>query len=236
MINIVGTVKDYFVAYSLDYSSKQFGFPSKSFYWCSSSNYIFATLPAPLEKFAKDFSEINVLFTGEHDRVVYENAGGAPIVVDEDEGIVIPAKHVTELNRLSFVVHSIENNCAVVPKGSFKFTPLRETVRNEAFKGLSKDHAFLLQNWQHFRIIQQADKIGLMQRDESVYNNLFLDELVADFPKNCWSLVKDSTESVANIRNILWPGYYAFHRVNTPLFGGLYIGNGVRNNDLPFMV
>ncbi len=73
----------------------------------------------------------------------------APVVVDDD--LVIPAKKVTELNRLSFVVSQIEHNCAVVPKGSYKFTPLKETIKNEAFRGLSKDQAFSLSNWQHFR-------------------------------------------------------------------------------------
>lgn len=75
-----------------------------------------------------------------------------------------------------------------------------------------------------------------MQRDEAIYNTAFLDDVVADFPKNSWSLLKDATESIANLRNIMWPGFYAFHRVNTSLHGCLYIGYGIRNNDLPFMV
>jgi radial spoke head protein 9 len=179
---------------------------------------------------------LNVLFTGEHDRVVLDAPATKAVVVDEDAGLIIPAKQVTELNRLSYVVQAIENSCAVVPRGSYKFTPLKETVKNEAFRGLNKDQAFALGNWQHFRPIQQAEKVGIMQRDEAVYNNGFLDDIVADFPHLSWSLVKDSTESVANLRSTLWPGYYAFHRVNTPVFGALYIGSGVRNNDLPFMV
>jgi radial spoke head protein 9 len=233
---LIGTVKDYYIAYTLDYSRKVHGFPAKNFYWCSSSNYIFATLPAPLEKFAKDLNDLNVFFTGEHDRVVLDTPASAAIVIDADEGIVIPAKNVSELNRLSQVVQSIENNCAVVPKGSYKFTPLKDTIKNEGFRGLSQEKAFSITNWQHFRVIQQAEKTGLIQRDEAVYNNNFLDDISADFPKGSWSLVKDTTESVANLRNNLWPGYFAFHRVNTTLFGGLYIGNGIRNNDLPFMV
>ena len=179
---------------------------------------------------------MNVYFSGEHDRIVLDTPATAAVVIDEDEGIVIPAKSVTELNRLSQVVQKIENNCSVVPKGSYKFTPLKETILNEAFRGLTPDRAFALDQWQHFRPVQQADKVGLMQRDESVYNHKFLDDISADFPKHCWSLSKDSTETVANLKNNLWPGYYAFHRVNTPVFGALYIGNGVRNNDLPFMV
>lgn len=158
---------------------------------------------------------MNVYFTGEHDRVIIDSPATAAVVVDADMGIVIPAKQVTELNRLSHVVHQIEQGCSVVPKGSYKFTPLKETIRNEAFRGLSKDQAFSLTNWQHFRPIQQAEKVGIMQRDEAVYNNGFLDETVADFPHGCWSLVKDCTESIANIRSNLWPGYYAFNRINT---------------------
>lgn len=133
----IGTVKDYYIAYSVDYSKKTHGFPSKHFYWCSSSNFIFATLPSPLEKFAKELTELNVFFTGEHDRVVLDTPASASVVIDEDQGIIIPAKNVTELNRLSQVVHSIELNCAVVPKGSYKFTPLKETIKNEAFRGLN---------------------------------------------------------------------------------------------------
>lgn len=212
------------------------GFPTKNFYWCSSSNFIFSALPLPLEKFQKELNELNVYFTGEHDRVVIDAAASNPVVIDEDEGIIIPAKRVTELNRLSQVVYSIESNCACVPKGSFKFTPLKETIRNEAFRGLTPDRAFSLDQWQHFRPVQQAEKVGLMQRDESTFNHKFLDDISADFPRHCWSIVKDSTQTVASLRNNLWPGYYAYHRVNTPVFGSIYIGNGVRNNDLPFMV
>jgi len=54
---------------------------------------------------------MNVYFTGEHDKVVIDQPVSAPVVVDEDEGIVIPSKSVTELNRLSHVVYSIDENC-----------------------------------------------------------------------------------------------------------------------------
>lgn len=87
---------------------------------------------------------MGVYFSGEHDRIVIDAPATAQVVIDEDAGIVIPAKSVTELNRLSSVIHSIESNCALVPKGSFKFTPLKETIANEAFRGLTPDRAFSL--------------------------------------------------------------------------------------------
>ncbi len=33
---------------------------------------------------------------------------------------------------------------------------------------------------------------------------------------------------------MLWPGYVSYHRANSKIFGGLYIGNGIKNVDLPF--
>lgn len=73
-------------------------------------------------------------------------------------------------------------------------------------------------------------------REEAFYNNDFLDEITSDLPKNCWSIAKDCTSSVATVRNLLWPGYYAYHRSHTPIYGALYIGYGIRNQDLPFML
>ncbi len=89
-----------------------------------------------MAQFAKEFDEMNVYFTGEHDRVVSDKAVSAPVVIDEDEGIIIPGKQVTELDRLSHVVWSIDESCGIVPKGALKFTPLKEATLNEGFRGL----------------------------------------------------------------------------------------------------
>lgn len=108
--------------------------------------------------------------------------------------------------------------------------------KNEAFHGLAREQAFQLDGYQHFRPIQQKEKLAIAQREEAVYNNAFLDEITVDLPKNSWSLVRDCTDSVVTIRSLLWPGFYSFHRVNTPVFGGVYVGYGIRNQDLPFML
>ena len=217
----------------LDHSQSYLGFPSKRFYWCSSSNYIFASLPYVNTKYLKNFEEMRTYFTGEYDRVLIQ-VSGQPIVVDED--IVIPPKPVTELDRLAYVVYTIEDQSQVVPKSSYKFSPLQEVKRNEAFQGLSREKGFSLEGYQHFRPIQQKEKLAIAQRGEAVYNDAFLDEITQDLPKNSWSIVSDITESVAILRSLLWPGYYSYHRVNTPLFGGVYLGYGIRNHDLPFML
>jgi hypothetical protein len=75
----------------------------------------------------------------------------APVVIDAAAGIVLPPKHLTELDRLSVVVHEIDNSCSTVPKGSLKYTPLDTVVFNEAFRGLQNADAHELSQWQHFR-------------------------------------------------------------------------------------
>ena len=53
----------------------------------------------------------------------------------------LPAKGVTELDRLAYVIQQVENDCQIVPVGSFKMIPTKEVRRNEAFKGLNCSEA-----------------------------------------------------------------------------------------------
>ena len=107
---------------------------------------MFAILPSVNEKYCALFGSMNTYFTGEHDRVLLE-VGGQSIVIDAESGLVLPPKHVTELDRLSYVVRTIDHDCHAIPRMSYKFTPLKETRKNEAFKGLSPDQALDINNW-----------------------------------------------------------------------------------------
>ena len=160
----------------------------------------------------------------------------APKVIDAAAGIVLPPKHFTELDRLAVVIHQIDRRCCAVPKGFLKYTPSHTVVENEAFKGLSCENAFDLHYWQHFRQVENEENKDLIARHEAVYNDNFLDCLQSDVPIKCWSVLSDVTKTVAIVRNQLWPGYYAYHRCNTAIHGSVYIGDGLRNNDLPFML
>lgn len=52
---------------------------------------------------------------------------------------------------------------------------------------------------------------------------------------DCWSIQLDSTKTISNLRSVTWPGYFAYHKSNSQIFGGVYIGHGIRNTDIPFM-
>ena len=76
----------------------------------------------------------------------------------------------------------------------------------------------------------------MIARCEAVYSNDFLDDVSDDMPNFAWSIIKDTTQTVATLRSQLWPGFYSYHRSNTPLYGSVYIGDGIKNIDLPFMI
>lgn len=107
-----GIVKDYFLA-----------LVGKTIYWCSSSTWVFSELPAPLSAPAdvQKLQSINNFFTGEFDTVLFE-ATGQPVLVDHEQGIWMNPKPITELDRLSYVVHQLSLNFAV-PRTKLKFTP-----------------------------------------------------------------------------------------------------------------
>lgn len=77
---------------------------------------------------------------------------------------------------------------------------------------------------------------SLIARGEAVYNIDCLDSVAKDFPKKAWSIQSDTTGTVATLKSHLWPGLYSFHRCNTNIAGFVYMGDGIRNDNLPFMV
>jgi hypothetical protein len=69
----------------------------------------------------------------------------------EDEEIAVPKRYLKEIDRLTFVVYAIENDCQICPVGAFKMTSEHQVTRNESFAGLSKNEAHVLDNYMHFR-------------------------------------------------------------------------------------
>ena len=125
--------------------------PTKNFYWCTSENYMFASLPPCVgASKAKQLIDLGCLFSGEFDTVLIESHE-APQVIDAAAGIILPPKHMTELDRLAATVREIDHSSFTVPRGALKYTPLNQVKCNEAFRGLPSDQAFSLSAWVHFR-------------------------------------------------------------------------------------
>ena len=65
----------------------------------------------------------------------------------------------------------------------------------------------------------------------------FLDNVALQKPDQGWTVQQDEVnQAVVMLRSRLWPGFTAYARANTSIYGSLYIGNGLKQLDLPFMI
>ena len=114
--------------------------------------------------------------------------------------------------------------------------PDNELRPNGFYYGLDKKSCKQLSHWHHFRSPQTEKGRQKIESEKVVFTVDFLDSLEEDLPTGVWSLQLSVDETAATCRNLLWPGYSAFHRLGTSIFGSTYIGNGIKNIDLAFML
>jgi radial spoke head protein 9 len=141
-----------------------------------------------------------------------------------------------ELDRLTTVVYAIENDCQICPVGSFKMTPEHQVRRNEAFQGLSSEDSCRLDNYLHFRNVQDEAQHKALDEPTATFNQRFLECVSADQPKGCWTLQLDDRKQSVMVRSLQWPGYQFYHNCGTKNFGAIYVGDGLKNLDLHFIV
>jgi radial spoke head protein 9 len=183
---ILGVDKDYYIALAI-YFRDQPLFPKKKFYFCSNSNFIFSQLPEIYDHHIKDFEKFNTYFVGNPDIILetYKNTDGNQDNFEESENddVFRPKfefKNMTEGDRLSFVVRSVDFETSIIPEGSFKMLPINEMRRNDNFSGLDSEDFNRLSKYMHFRPPRNEDKLDLIKMGESVFNFNFLDSLDQD--------------------------------------------------------
>ena len=79
------------------------------------------------------------MFTGESERRIVDRDSSNDVVRLRDGSYdpeSLPANGLTEQDRLSYVVRSIERQCQVVPVASYRKNNLGYVQKNEAFRGL----------------------------------------------------------------------------------------------------
>jgi len=133
-------------------------------------------------------------------------------------------------------VFAIENDCQLCPIGAFKMTPEHQVRRNEAFRGLKGDDATNLKSYLHFRNVQCPQKKSDLDLPTAPFNQDFLDSAASDMPKGSWNLQLDGRHENVLVRSLMWPGFQFFHRQGSNKFGSIYIGDGLKNLELHFMV
>ena len=236
---IYGAEKDYYIAKALYYKG-YLEFPKKKYYFCSSSNFIFSELPDIQPHQIQNFKKFNTYFIGNPDIILekYDSENNAGLD-DEMAGDTfkprLKKKNMTETDRLSFVVRAIDRDCSVVPIGGFKMLPINELRRNDLFEGLNSEDLDKKEKYVHFRPVENQEKKDKIAMGKAVFDFEFLDSIIDDPIKDSWSIHVDSTKTISTLRSLVWPGYFAFCKANTDQFGGVYMGYGIKNIDIPFM-
>ena len=70
-------------------------------------------------------------------------------------------KPITELDRLSLLVRTIDHECAIVPRDAFRSTVSGELIRNIDFRGIQKDEDVNLDAFRHYRDVDSDLKLKL---------------------------------------------------------------------------
>ena len=262
---VTGLNADYYIALAVTFKG-MYEFPQKQFYWTLSTaaDLKFKEMPGlglPMPEQDAFIDSCASYFLGEPNKLLNQKEGAEEEEaaqeeppVEEEEGeegaekaakdsqeseeeeIKVPKRNLTELNRLALVVNAIENDCHVCPLGAFKMTPQHELCRAEAFRGLCKDEARKLDNYQHFRNVQCKDKHELLDKADAPFHKDVLDPICRDMPKGKWSLQLDERCERALLRCLAWPGFQFFHKVGSGKFGNVYMGDGLKNQSLHFLV
>ena len=235
---ILGAEKDYYISKALYYKGFQ-NFPKKKYFFCSSSNFIFSELPDIQSHHIDNFYKFNTYFIGNPDIILekYESEQNQNLdeVIGEKFKPKLKKKNMTETDRLSFVVRTIDHDTSVVPVGGFKMLPINELRRNDLFEGLSSEDLDKKEKYVHLRTVENQEKKDKIAMGKAVFDFDFLDSIADDPIKDSWSIHVDSTKTISSLRNLIWPGYFAYHKANTDEFSGIYIGYGIKNIDIPFM-
>ena len=236
---IYGAEKDYYIAKALYYKGYP-QFPKKKYFFCSSSNFIFSELPSLNPHQIPNFHKYNTYFIGNPDIILEKyDSGNSSNFDEENEGDSFrprtKKKNMTETDRLSFVVRAIDRDCAVVPVGGFKMMPINELRRNDLFEGINSEDLEKKEKYVHFRPVENQEKKDKIAMGKAVLDFEFLDNIADDPIKDSWSIHVDSTKTTSSLRSLVWPGYFAYCKANSDQFGGVYIGYGIKNVDIPFM-
>ena len=235
---ILGAEKDYYISKALYYKGFQ-NFPKKKYFFCSSTNFIFSELPDIQPHHIDNFYKFNTYFIGNPDIILekYESEQNKNLdeVIGDTFKPQLRKKNMTETDRLSFVVRTIDHDTSVVPVGSFKMLPINELRRNDLFEGLSSEDLDKKEKYVHFRPVENQEKKDKIAMGKAVFDFDFLDSIADDPIKDSWTIHLDSTKTTSTLRNLIRPGYFTYHKANTDEFGGVYIGYGIKNIDIPFM-
>lgn len=237
---ITGDQNDYLVAVA---QVAAYPFPAKKFYYTTSTK---------AEKLSK-MPELSTEYVAHAKTLVSKPMSGEPSfpyeipkpegeeevaaepVLDEN-GEEVQPEVFREEHRLAYVVQLIDHDTAVVPRGAYLVDAAHQVIKNTSYEGLSYEAAGQLRSYHHFRAPESDLCMMALEKPGIVRAAGFLDPIEADKPPGCFSLYYAASNTTAIIRSFYWPGAFFYHVIGTGKYGSVYIGDGIPNVDIQFML
>lgn len=93
----------------------------------------------------------------------------------------------------------------------------------------------------HFRNVQSQTYKEQLDQPGAPFNPNFLETISDDMPRGLWTIQgggvdTEHSDRIITIRSLMWPGFVFYHKQGTKRFGNLYVGDGLKNDELHFMI
>jgi len=143
---------------------------------------------------------------------------------------------LTELDRLAWTIGKVNDECYIVPQNSMILTSSKIIQKNNNFETLSRSDANKLSSYLHFRTPRDPFAVSKYRKAAAMNDTEFLDPITTDLPRGCWRLQSKKAGLEVSIKNLLWHGFEFKYNVGEPQCAQAYFGQGIRQNDLIFMI
>lgn len=142
-----------------------------------------------------------------------------------------------EEDRLASTVRMISSECAVIPRGALSLRQDGSITFSSYFQGLNHMEASDINSYQLLRQPKATYTENLIKRPDYNYSTDIFDTIGSILPEGqSFSVNIDSDSGFSVVKSMYWPGMVFFHKLNMNAHGFCYIGNGLRNHDLLFML
>lgn len=147
-------------------------------------------------------------------------------------------RKLLEVERLAYVVRTIDDHTSLVPRGRYRMTPLTDIQLNPSFQGLSLEEAQKLRNYLHFRLPVRPETLKGLRGPMTSDSTSFLDHLgLSESIRGLWSVQTNFEQTEVRLRSLFCPGAEFTLQVDSPNgYGGVYQGYGDLNHSLVFML
>lgn len=231
---IFGATRDYYIAYGIRATVAEF--PVKQFYMATDANFVFADLPMLTKEEVSRIADFprDSPFSGEPETNLFPKSEEEEAAAEEEDETELV---LTELHRLTYVVQNIDYDCAVVPREAWIINDAHQVVPTPDWRGLGWTQLPDLTLYGHFRPAENIGKLRAMAKNDAEWRNHgFLDQVSGALPKGSWVTRMNALSSSVSLRSLLWPGYSFYAVADKSYYGSLYVGHGIKNYDLAFLL